>query len=122
MTKDLHDVETRVTDPWTGGEKGMKLTQLLALDPIALIEVARVAGHGSIKYARHNFLKGYLWSLSLDAMLRHILLFASGETNDPESGLNHMGHAAWHALALVSFSERGLGTDDRYVQQETQEC
>lgn len=112
-SKDLHDQETLTTDPWTGGQKGKKLTQLLAIDPLALIEVARVAGYGSLKYDRMNYMRGYPWSLSLDAMMRHILLFANGEMNDPESGLNHMGHAAWHALALVSFAERGLGTDDR---------
>lgn len=110
---DLHDDERRVVDPKTGGMKGQKLTQLSALDPLALIALGRVAGYGGMKYDRMNFLKGYDWSLSLDALLRHTMAFASGETHDPETGLNHMAHAAWHALALVSFSERGLGTDDR---------
>jgi len=111
--RDLHDEETRVTDEATGGQKGKKLTQLGSLDPVALIELARVAGMGANKYAAFNYLKGYDWSLSFNALMRHALLFWAGETHDPESGLNHMAHAAWMALSLVSFSERDLGTDDR---------
>ncbi len=115
--KNLHDDEARQTSA-TGGQKGKKLTQLGALDPVSLIELARVAGMGANKYAAFNFLKGYDWSLSFNAMMRHALLFWSGEDTDPESGLNHMAHAAWMALCLVSFVERGLGTDDRFKQPE----
>lgn len=113
---DLHDSEHRVTDEATGGQKGKKLTQIGALDPLALIVIGRVAGMGAEKYAAFNYLRGYDWSLSFNAMMRHALLFWSGEDRDPESGLNHMAHAAWMALSLVSFSERGLGSDDRYRQ------
>ncbi len=105
--------ETRVVDPVTGGEKGQKLAQLGAIDPNALLELARVAGFGATKYARNNFLKGYAWSLSYDAMMRHMLAFASGEERDPESGLLHTAHASWHALALTAFQQREIGTDDR---------
>lgn len=105
--------EVRVVDPNTGGEKGQKPAQLSALDPVALLHLATVAGFGSTKYARLNYLKGYAWSLSLDALFRHVLAFAGGENYDPESGEPHLAHAAWHALALTSFLERNLGTDDR---------
>lgn len=110
---DLHDVETRVTDTTTGGQKGTKLTRAGALDPVALIEVARIAGMGADKYAAFNYLRGYDWHLSFDAMMRHAMLFWAGEDRDEESGLLHMGHAAWHALALISFYHRGVGNDDR---------
>jgi hypothetical protein len=110
---DLHDVETRVTDHTTGGQKGNKLCQIGSLDPVALIAVGRVSGMGANKYAAFNYLKGFNWSLAFNAMMRHAMLFWAGEDCDPESGLNHMAHAAWMALGLVSFSERGLGTDDR---------
>jgi hypothetical protein len=109
------DNETRVTDPITGGQKGQKLAQLGAIDPNALLELAKVAGFGSQKYERNNFLKGFAWSLSFDAMMRHALAFQSGEDRDPESGLLHTAHLAWHALALTAFTQRELGTDDRPV-------
>lgn len=116
--KDLHDAETRVTDYATGGAKGTKRTQLGAMDPAALIELARVAGMGAEKYAAYNYLKGFDWALAFNAMQRHALLFWSGEDDDPESGLSHMAHAAWMALALVSFAMRGLGTDTRFKQHQ----
>lgn len=110
--------EVRITDSRTGGQKGKKLAQLGAVDPLALTQLALVAGHGSEKYSRMNYLRGFDWSLSVDALYRHFLAFQNGEKNDTESHLHHMAHAAWHALALVSFSERELGTDDRFDRGE----
>ena len=106
--------ETRERDPLTGGEKGKKLAELGAIDPDSLMELAKVAGYGSGKYSRLNYMKGYKWSLSYDAMQRHLLLFWGGESIDPESGLHHLAHAAWHCMTLLSYDERELGTDDRY--------
>lgn len=108
--------EVRITDPVTGGQKGQKLSQLGAVDPRALLAVGEVAGFGAQKYARYNFAKGYKWSLSYDAMQRHLQAFWDGQDNDTESGLSHLAHAAWHCLALLSFVARGRGTDDRFPQ------
>lgn len=105
---------TRVTDETTGGQKDAKLEDLGQIDPHALRILAKVAAMGGEKYSRGNFMKGYAWSLNFAAMNRHMLAFWEGEDVDPESGLSHMAHAAWHALALVTFSTRDLGTDDRY--------
>ncbi|MDQ6721209.1 MAG: DUF5664 domain-containing protein [Candidatus Dormibacteraeota bacterium] len=108
--------EVRVVSP-TGGEKGQKPAQASTLDARALLILAEVGGFGTRKYAPHNYLRGYAWSLSLDALQRHVWAFQAGEDVDPESGLPHMAHAAWHALALVSFHARGLGVDDRFRQE-----
>lgn len=108
----MTDEEVRVTSE-TGGQKGRKAAQLGAIDPAALLELAKVAGYGTAKYERYNFLRGYLWSLSFDAMMRHALAFWGGEDNDPESGLPHMAHVGWHAMAMVAFGQRKVGTDDR---------
>ena len=42
-----------------------------------------------------------------------LLAFLDGEDRDPESGLLHTAHIAWHGLALTAFLLRGVGTDDR---------
>jgi hypothetical protein len=105
--------ETRVVDSSTGGEKGSKLAQISALDPDALLAVAKVAGFGAQKYARLNYMKGFDWSLSFDALMRHSLEFWAGRAIDEESGLPHIAHAIWQAMCLYSFSTRELGTDDR---------
>lgn len=110
---DLHDDEVRLTDTQTGGQKGTKLTQLGALDPVALIEMARVAGVGANKYDAFNFLRGYKWSLSFNAGMRHALLFWSGEDIDEETRRYHAAMAAWHFHTLTAFVMRGIGTDDR---------
>jgi hypothetical protein len=105
--------EERVTDPKTGGQKGQKDAQLGAVCPMALMEIAKVAGFGGRKYARYNFLKGFAWSLSYDALQRHLHAFWSGEEVDPESGLYHVAHAGWHCMCLLAFTIRTLGIDDR---------
>jgi hypothetical protein len=104
--------ETRTTSS-TGGVKGVKRAQLGALDPSALLRVAEVAGFGGEKYARYNYLRGYEWSKSFDALQRHLLLFWSGEDEDNESGYSHLAHAAWHCLALLAFVDRYPQFDDR---------
>jgi hypothetical protein len=105
--------EVRVKNPVTGAEKGRKVAQLGAVDPSSIMEIAKVAGYGTEKYDRYNFLKGYDWSLSFDALCRHIFAFWSGEDIDPESGFPHMAHAGWHCLALLAFMRRHPEMDDR---------
>jgi hypothetical protein len=105
--------EVRVTDPITGGQKGTKPERFELLPWWALEEVARVYAFGAQKYQDHNWLKGYRWSLSIGALLRHTAKFFSGETHDPESGLHHLAHAVFHCLTLITYGQFGLGTDDR---------
>lgn len=104
--------EVRVTSS-SGAQKGSKDAQLGAVDPTALLELAKVAGYGAKKYATHNYLLGYEYTLSINAASRHLLQFAAGEDLDPETGLCHAAHAAWNCLALVSFYLHGIGVDDR---------
>lgn len=105
--------ETRITNPLTRGEKGEKIEQIGAIDPASLLELGAVAGFGAGKYLRYNALRGINWSLSFDAMMRHALLFWSGEDNDEESGLPHAAHIAWHALLLQSLMRHHRELDDR---------
>lgn len=112
MTDYQPNDEVRITSA-TGGQKGQKSARLGGGDPLAFMELARVYGFGEEKYDRYNYLKGYRWSLSVDALLRHLFAFLSGEDRDPESGLLHTAHVAWHGQTLTSFILRGIGEDDR---------
>lgn len=105
--------EQTILESETGGKKGVKLPQMGAIDPVARYQLARVAGMGGKKYGRFNYMNGYPWSSNIDAMHRHLMQFESGIDVDEESELDHMAHIAWHALALVSFRLRQIGTDDR---------
>lgn len=107
-----------MSDEWretssTGGEKGQKLARFDLLPPKPLYQLAEVYGHGSRKYADRNWEKGYAWSLSYAAAMRHMTKFWAGETHDPETGLPHVLHAAFHMLALTEFMETHPGFDDR---------
>ena len=75
--------------------------------PRALVAVAWVSTFGAEKYAAHSWLNIPNASERYeDAFHRHILAQASGEVNDPESGLPHAAHVAWNALALLELQLR----------------
>lgn len=106
--------EVRVTDPKTGGQKGRKAERYDLIPFAALDELARVYGVGAEKYEAHNFLKGYDWSLSAGALMRHVAEWMKGTDTDPETECHHLAHAAWHCLALIMFDRFDLGADDRW--------
>ena len=110
------DVEIRVTDPKTGGQKGRKPEAYALIPAWPLSEVARVYGMGAEKYEKWNWIRGYDWSLSLSAMQRHIEEFRAQRSQDKESGLHHLAHACFHLFALMEFERLNLGTDDRQPQ------
>ena len=104
--------EIRITDPNTGGEKGSKLARFSLIPTEFLWELACHYGRGARKYADRNWEKGYNWSLSVDALERHLAQWKLRETHDAETGTHHLVAVAWHACALFVFDIRGLGKDD----------
>jgi uncharacterized HAD superfamily protein len=83
------------------------------LEPFAQQEVARVFTIGAEKYAPRNWEKGMAWSKVVASLKRHIAAFEKGEDMDDETGCYHMAHAAWNALALVSYYKLAPHFDDR---------
>jgi len=106
--------ETRVTNEKTGGEKGRK-TERMELLPFDVLmrDVAPLYGRGAEKYEAHNWRKGYDWSLSFGAMMRHASQWYSGEDIDAETGCAHMASVVFHALALLHFAAAHPDLDDR---------
>lgn len=105
--------EVRLTDEVTGAQKGMKPERFELLPWDALAEVARVYAYGATKYSARNWERGYPWTWSFSAACRHLWRWMIGETHDAETGLHHAAHACFHCLALVAYTLRGVGTDDR---------
>lgn len=97
----------------TGGKKGRKLARFDLLPAGPLFELAKHYGRGSRKYEDRNWEKGYDWSLSFGAMMRHAWAFWNGEDIDPETGSPHLAAVAWHAFTLMQFSEQHPELDDR---------
>lgn len=84
---------------------------LLPMD--GLQELGKVFTVGARKYAPRNWEKGMAWSRCYNSLMRHLFAFWNGEAKDPETGLHHMAHATWNAMALLVYSIRGIGVDDR---------
>lgn len=109
--------EVRVTDPNTGGQKGSKPEQPAQIPPRFLLALGQHFGEGQIKYpdaepGRPNWSRGYAWSLSANALERHLLAWLAGEDYD-EDGRHNLVAVAWHASVLYTFQTEALGTDDR---------
>lgn len=80
----------------------------------ALAEVVKVYTVGARKYADDNWLKGMSWRICIGATFRHFTSWLLGETNDKETGCNHLAHAVWNILALLTYQIRGMDQfDDR---------
>lgn len=106
--------ETRVINADTGGEKGTKDQRMGLLPWAQLAEVAEHYNAGAVKYAAHNWMKGYEWHLSFDAMMRHaVAWWARGEEYDEETGTSHLSAIVFHALALMYFRDNYPEGDDR---------
>jgi hypothetical protein len=61
----------------------------------------------------HNWRKVDKRSRYYRAALAHLFAWWRGETNDQESGLPHLAHAACCVLFLVECEAADLGADDR---------
>lgn len=108
-------IETRQTDSETGGQKGSKPERYSLLPAEPLAEVARVYAYGAEKYDDNNWRKGYKWSLSYDALQRHINAFWGGQSVDPESGQHHLAHAVFHLFTLMTYD--GLNSANEYIRE-----
>lgn len=82
------------------------------IPPEAMMELGKLYAAGAKKYADRNWERGMPWSKCLGPLMRHLFKWMAGERRDPETGLSHMTHVAWNAVALVTYEIRGIGADD----------
>jgi hypothetical protein len=91
---------------------------LLPLEVLA--PVVEVLMFGAKKYAAWNFTngKGLSWTEVGESTQRHLNAWLSGEDNDPESGLSHLGHIGCNLMFLLyyrMYASKGYGErDDRF--------
>lgn len=72
---------------------------------------------GTLKYGRANWrVAGVRASIYIDAVLRHVNAYREGETNDPDSGVPHLGHALACLAILVDSEAAGKLNDDRNIE------
>lgn len=83
------------------------------LDPVAMQELLKVLEHGATKYGRDNWKKGLPVTSIADSLMRHLMKFLSGENEDGESGLSHVGHILCNAMFLAHMHVQRVDMDDR---------
>ncbi len=94
------------------------------IPPHALEMLASVYTHGAAKYTDTNYLKsgGMAYRRILAALMRHVEAYRAGETDDPDSGLPHMAHAAWQCFTLMAYSDwLDNPKDNRDMMKEVEE-
>lgn len=82
--------------------------------PLANEAKCKAAMFGAAKYNRNNWRKGLPVSNFVNSALRHLQSFMNGETLDPESGINHLGHVLWNVEKALEFSLTKPELDDRF--------
>lgn len=87
------------------------------LPPGPLLEIAKVLDFGAKKYDSWNWAKGIKWTRLYGAILRHLWAWFTGETLDPETGLNHLAHVGCSVLFLLHYAKNHPELDDRPVRE-----
>lgn len=88
------------------------------LDSYALIQLARVLTAGAKKYFAHNWRNGISISRLVAAAQRHLTAFNSGETFDPETGLQHAAHLMCCAMFIIWTVVFRPDLDDRWKDKK----
>lgn len=83
----------------------------------ALVEIAKVFGHGAEKYGRFNYKNGLEWGRVIGAAYRHLGAFNAGEDLDAESGLSHLAHLGCCVIMLLDYIKEHPELDNRYVKK-----
>lgn len=90
------------------------------LVPLELIEgVAKVLGFGAKKYGDYNWQKGIRYTRIYGSALRHIFQWRKLIDIDPESGLQHLEHAACNLAFLLWYMKNKPEFDDRVLTPPT---
>jgi hypothetical protein len=73
------------------------------VDYKAIEPLVEVLMFGAEKYDAHNWKKGLDKTEILESMQRHLVQLMSGELDDQESGLPHIGHIMCNAMFFSHF-------------------
>lgn len=87
---------------------------LLPVQPLR--DITEVLMFGAKKYGNYNWQKGFDWTDIYDATQRHLADWLDPEQPDdaPDSGLNHLAHAACNIFFLLVFKHTHPELDNRF--------
>jgi hypothetical protein len=82
----------------------------------AVIEMGTVMDGGAHKYGAYNYRDTRISTTTYhDAILRHFMLWADGEDNDPESKCSHLAHIMACCALMIDADVGTMLEDDRSV-------
>lgn len=84
------------------------------VDPEIILELAKVLDFGAKKYEAHNWKIGIPVTRYYSALQRHLFAWLECEDKDPESGLDHLSHAACNLMFLIYHMKNNPKLDDRF--------
>ncbi len=119
MEKNVQPWGTQNSTPnlFKDSDKGLKFDDnkvRMELIPPELSEaVGTILTFGAKKYADRNWEKGMEWSRVYGALQRHLNSWWGGEERDPETGKSHLWHAGCCIAFLITYEQRGIGTNDK---------
>lgn len=88
------------------------------ITPEAMFALAEHFRKGAEKYLDRQWEIGGPYCSVFASLQRHAWAWMNGEDIDEETGSHHMTAVAWNALALLTFYQREIGTDDRPSKAE----
>lgn len=123
-TPDAKELVSRGAVKYDGG-KSPVFQGVFEYFPRALLSVGAVSGFGAEKYAWRGWQDvedGF--NRYKNAQFRHALYRAQGEEVDDDSGLLHLAHEAWNALASLELYLKELDQDQDVLEltEEAQEA
>jgi hypothetical protein len=98
---------------FNNGKLPWNLVDLPSFEPMV-----RVLEFGAKKYAPNNWKKGMPITEIYDSLMRHMIALMSGEDNDPESGLPHIGHIQCNVMFMAHVLKNHPEFDDRELSPE----
>lgn len=94
-------------------DEGKPKLSMIPIDVKA--EVAKVLEFGADKYGRDNWSECEDSRRYIDAALRHIDAYVSGEILDKESGRNHLAHAITNLMFVYEIDKKKKGDLDNFL-------
>lgn len=102
----LTDAEIHHFDSGAMRNADADVTRYDLIPPAVLESLASAYAEGAVKYGDHNYLNGMPYSVIMNHLIRHIVLWQRGDRSE-----DHLGHAMWGLGAIVAFEALGRGDE-----------
>jgi len=113
MNELLINLERDLKRRETGVKHDTGKSRLDLIPSEVLFALGDVLHEGSKKYGERNWEQGMEWGRVYGALQRHLCKWWSGIDLDEETGKSHLHHALANLAFLLSYEQRGIGTDTR---------